>query len=148
MLGNLQQSWPYVTQLVGQRLARIKWAFQAKQCFLDCIGAFDGSHIYINALQNTIVVVDLQNRIISFSILLQGVVDAKCYFMSINTGVSGCVHDIAHFKSMKLYRKSKERVMIGFNEDPITLHAPLPLSSYMIADRGYPFIEGASLHSR
>ena len=38
------------------------------------------------APSNTIVAADHRNRNKSFSILLQGVVDSKCYFTSINTG--------------------------------------------------------------
>ena len=84
---------------VGRRLTRVASAFQSKQWFSNCIGAIDGSHIYIAAPSNTIVAADHRNRNKSFSILLQGVVDSKCYFTSINCGPPGSLHDIAHFKS-------------------------------------------------
>jgi hypothetical protein len=108
-------AWP-----VGRRLARITEGFQSKQWLPNCIRAIDGSHIYIAAPANTIVAADHRNRIKSFSILLQGVVDSKCYFISINTGPLGSLHDNAHFKSTELYRKAEEGIMAGFHDDPLT----------------------------
>jgi len=95
-------AWP-----VGRRLTRVVAGFQSKQRFPNCIGAVDGSHIYIAAPSNTIVAADHRNRNKSFSILLQGVVDSKCYFTSINTGPPGSLHDSAHFKSTEMYRKTE-----------------------------------------
>ena len=77
-------AWP-----VGRRLSRVTAAFEAKQWLPNCIGAIDGSHIYIASPTNTIVAADHRNRYKSFSILLQGVVDSKCYFTSINTSPPG-----------------------------------------------------------
>ena len=65
-------AWP-----VGRWLTRITAAFQSKQWMPNCIGAIDGSHIYIASPSNTIVAADHRNRNKSFSILLQGVVDSK-----------------------------------------------------------------------
>lgn len=128
-------SWP-----VGRRLARITTAFQSKQWLPNCIGAIDGSHIYIASPSNTIVAADHRNRYKSFSILLQGVVDTKCYFTSINTGPPGSLHDSAHFKSTELYRKVEEGVMRGFHDDPLNLPAGLPFPPYIVANRGYPLL--------
>lgn len=58
-------SWP-----TGRRLGRMATAFKAKQGFPNCIGAIDGSHIYIASPTNTIVAADHRNRYKSFSILL------------------------------------------------------------------------------
>jgi hypothetical protein len=101
-------AWP-----TGRRLVRTAEGFQSKQRFPNCIGAIDGSHIYVQAPSNTIVAADHRNRYKSFSILLQGVVDSKCYFTSINTGPPGSLHDSAHFKSSELYRKVDEGIMGG-----------------------------------
>ena len=128
-----QLAWP-----TDWRLMRIATAFQSKQWFPNCIGAIDGSHIYISAPSNTIVAADHRNRNKSFSILLQAVVDSKCYFTSINTGPPGALHDSAHFKSTELYRKVEEDIMGGFHDDPLTWKAGLPFSPYIVADRGYP----------
>ena len=98
-------TWP-----AGRRLTRIAGAFQSKQWFPNCIGAIDGSHIYIAAPTNTIAAAAHRNRNKSFSILLQGVVDAKCYFTFINTGPPGSLHDSAHFKSTELYKKDHGRI--------------------------------------
>ena len=125
-------AWP-----VGRRLARITTAFQSKQCMPNCIGAIDGSHIYIAAPPNSIVAADHRNRNKMFSILLQGVVDTKCYFTSMNTGPPCSLHDSAHFKSTKLYRKVEEGVMGGFHDDPMTWLATLSFPPYIVADRGY-----------
>ena len=133
-LGHLV-AWP-----TGRRLMRIATAFQSKQCFPNCIGAIDGSHIYISAPSNTIVAADHRNRNKSFSILLQAVVDSKCYFTSINTGPPGSLHDSAHFKSTELYRKVEEGIMGGFHDDPLTWEAGLPFPPYIVADRGYPLL--------
>ena len=58
-------AWP-----VGRRLVRTAGGFQCKQWFPNCIGAIDGSHIYVAAPTNTIVAADHRNRYKSFSILL------------------------------------------------------------------------------
>ena len=74
-------AWPH-----GRRLARVTTEFQAKQWMPNCIGAIDGSHVYIAAPPNSVVAADHRNRYKTFSILLQAVVDTKCYFTSVNTG--------------------------------------------------------------
>ena len=125
---------------VGRRLARVTAAFQAKQWMPNCIGAIDGTHVYIATPPNSIVAADHRNRNKSFSILLQGVVDSKCYFTSVNTGPPGSLHDSAHFKSTELYRKVELGVMGGFHDDPMTWPAGLPFPSYIVADRGYPLL--------
>ena len=102
-------AWP-----ASRRLMRIASAFQSKQWFLNCIGAIDGSHIYIAAPSNIIVAADHRNRNKSFSILLQGVVNSKCYFTSINTGPPGFLHDSVHFKSTELTAKWKKEQWVGF----------------------------------
>ena len=128
-------AWP-----TGRRLVRIAAAFQGKQWFPNCIGAIDGSHIYIASPSNTIVAADHRNRNKSFSILLQGVVDSKCYFTSINTGPPGSLHDSAHFKSSELYRKVEQGIMGGFHDDPLRWPSGLPFPPYIVADRGYPLL--------
>ena len=128
-------AWP-----VGRRQARVTAAFQAKQCMPNCIGAIDSTHVYIAAPPNSIVAADHRNRNKSFSILLQGVVDSKCYFTSVNVGPPGSLHDSAHFKSTELYRKVELGVMGGFHDDPMTWHAALPFPPYIVADRGYPLL--------
>ena len=128
-------AWP-----AGRRLARVTSAFQSKQWFPNCIGAIDGSHVYIQAPPNSIVAADHRNRNKSFSILLQGVVDSKCHFTSVNIGQPGSLHDSAHFKSSELYRKVEDGVMGGFHDDPLTWPAGLPFPPYIVADRGYPLL--------
>ena len=125
-------SWP-----VGRRLARTTAAFQSKQGLPNCIGAIDGSHIYISSPSNTIVAADHRNRNKSFSILLQGVVDSKCYFTSVNTGPPGSIYDSAHFKNTELYRKAEVGVMGGFHDNPMAWAAGLPFPPYIVGDRGY-----------
>ena len=128
-------AWP-----AGRRLARVTIGFQAKQWLPNCIGAIDGTHIYISAPPNSIAAADHRNRYKSFSILLQGVVDIRCSFTSVNTGPPGSLHDSAHFKSTELYRKVEEGVMGGFHDDPMALPASLPFPPYIVADRGYPLL--------
>ena len=82
---------------------------------------------------------DHHNRNKSFFILLQSIVDIKCYFTSINTGPPGSLYDSARFKSTELYMKVEEGVMGGFHDDPMTWPADLPFPLYIVADRGYPF---------
>jgi hypothetical protein len=128
-------AWP-----VGRRLVRTAAGFQSKQWFPNCIGAIDRSHIYVAAPSNTIVAADHRNRNKSFSILLQGVVDSKCYFTSINTGPPGSLHDSAHFKSTELYKKVEAGIMGGFHDDPLTWGTGLAFPPYIVADRGYPLM--------
>ena len=128
-------AWP-----VGRRLPRVAAGFHSKQGLPNCIGAIDGSHIYIAAPSNTIVASDHRNRLKSFSILLQGVVDSKCYFTSINTGPPGSLHDSAHFKSSELFRKAEDGIMGGFHDDPMAWPTALPFPPYIVWDRGYPLL--------
>ena len=128
-------AWP-----VGRRLVRVVTAFQSKHGLPNCIGAIDGFHIYIASPSNTIVAADHRNRNKSFSILLQGVVDSKCYFTSINTGPPGSLHNSAHFKSSELYRKVEDDVMGGFHDDPLSWPSGLSFPAYIIADCGYPLL--------
>jgi hypothetical protein len=107
----------------------------AKQWLPNCIGVIDGTHVYISAPPNSIVAADHRNRNKSFSILVQGVVDTKCYFTSMNTGLPGSLHDSAHFKSSELYRKVEEGVMGGFHGDPMTWPAGLSFPPYIVANR-------------
>ena len=108
-------AWP-----TGRRLMWLVSAFRAKQLFPNCIGVIDGSHIYVAAPSKTIVAADHRNINKSFFILLQGVVDSKCYFNFINTGPPGSLHGSAHFKSTELYRKVEEGTMWGYHDDPLT----------------------------
>ena len=124
----------------GRRLMRVAAGFQAKQWFPNCIGAIDGTHIYISSPPNTIAAADHRNRHKSFSVLLQAVVDSKCYFTSINTGPPGSLHDSAHFKSTELYRKADEGTMGGFHDDPLSWDTCLPFPPYLVVDRGYPLL--------
>lgn len=128
-------AWP-----TGRRPMRVAAGFQAKQGFPNCIGAIDGTHIYVNSPPNTIAAADHRNRHKSFSVLLQGVVDSKCYFTSINTGPPGSLHDSAHFKSTELYRKAEAGTMGGFHDDPLGWDLGLPFPPYLVADRGYPLL--------
>ena len=128
-------AWP-----AGHRLARVTSAFQAKQRMPNCIGAIDGSHVYIAAPPNSVAAADHRNRYKTFSILLQAVVDTNCYFTSVNTGPPGSLHDSAHFKSTELYRKAEEGTMPGFHDDATTWPAGLPFPPYIVADRGYPLL--------
>jgi hypothetical protein len=128
-------AWP-----LGRRLVRTAAGFQSKQNFPNCIGAIDGSHIYVAAPSNTVVAADHRNRYKSFSILLQGVVNSKCYFTSINTGPPGSLHDSAHFKTTELYRKVEEGIMGGFHDDPLSWGGGLSFPPYIVADRGYPLL--------
>ena len=131
-------AWP-----IGRRLMRIAAGFQSKQWLPNCIGVIDGSHIYIASPSNTIVAADHRNRYKSFSILLQGVVDSKCYFTFINTGPPGSLHNSAHFKNTELYRKVEEGTMGGFHDDPLTWPTGLPFPPYIVADCGYPLLSWA-----
>ena len=68
MLCNLQQPWPFIAQPISR----------SKTCKNQ-----------LGVSSHTIVAADHRNRYKSFSILLQGVVDAKCSFTSINTNGQG-----------------------------------------------------------
>jgi hypothetical protein len=107
---------------------------------VNCIDAVDGSYIYISSPTNTTVAADHRNRNKFFSILLQGVMDSKCYFTSINTGPPGSLHDSAHFKSSELYQKVENCIMGGFHDNPLTWPTGLPFPPYIVADRGYPLL--------
>ena len=129
-----------IAWLLGRRLVRTAAGFQSKQRFPNCIGAIDGSHIYVAAPSNTIVAVDHCNRYKFFSILLQDVVDSKCYFTSISLGPPGSLYDSAHFKTTEVYRKVEEEIMGDFHDDPLSWGGGLSFSPYIVADHRYPLL--------
>ena len=71
--------------------------------FPQCVGALDGCHIPILALQGCPR--DYFNRKGQHSILLQGLVDHKFRFMDIHVGSPGSVHDTRVLANSKLYEK-------------------------------------------
>ena len=50
------------------------------------------------------------------------------------------MHDSAHFKSTKLYRKVEQGIMGGFHDDPMAWGTGLSFPPYIVADRGYPLL--------
>lgn len=106
----------------------------------NCIDTIDSSHIYIVAPSNTIAASDHRNRHKLYSILLQGVVDGKCYFISINIRPRGSLHDSVQFKTTELYQKIEKKIMGGFHDDPLTWPTGLSFPSYIVVDHKYPLL--------
>jgi hypothetical protein len=98
-------AWP-----ARRRLAGVTTAFQAKPWLPNCIGTIDGTHVYISAPPNSIATANHRNRYKSFSILLQGVVDSKCYFTSVNTGPPGFLYDSAHSSPRNYIKKLRKEL--------------------------------------
>ncbi|XP_074527630.1 uncharacterized protein LOC141791248 [Halichoeres trimaculatus] len=99
----------------------------------QCIGAIDGSHIPIIAPQEYHC--DYFNRKGWHSIILQGLVDGKGLFWSVNAGLPGSMHDARVLRLSSLW----ELVEHGFLHPTCTRNiGGVSTGYYILGDSAYP----------
>ncbi|XP_070412035.1 uncharacterized protein [Nothobranchius furzeri] len=116
-----------------QKLQEMADYFETRWGVPQCVGAIDGSHIPIIALQGFHT--DYFNRKGWHSIILQGIVDGRGMFWNVNAGQPGSLHDarvlrlstfwdlVAHGQLHPTSTKNIEGVNVGF---------------YVLGDSAYP----------
>lgn len=113
--------------------------FQQKQGLPNCIGVVDMTHIKIRAPWDSKLATNCRNKKGDYLVLLQGVVDLRCCFTNIHTGICGLVHNVGHIRLTSLYRDAMEGQIFGF--DMVNLEI-LPASvyflPYILEDKAYP----------
>ena len=93
----------YVQIPQGEKLKEIVEGFETFWGFPQAVGAIDGSHIFIIRPDESAS--DYYNRKEYYSIIIQAMVDHRGWFMDVNIGWPGKVHDARVFVNSSLYRK-------------------------------------------
>ena len=89
MNDHLMEKYIHVPQ--NERLREVVNGFNNRWGFPQTVGAIDGTHIPILCPQQSAA--DYYNRKGYYSVLMQGVVDFRGFFMGVNIGWPGKVHD-------------------------------------------------------
>jgi len=123
----------YIKFPCGVQLDHVVDEFKEKWGVLQCFGAIDGSHVPISA--PSLLHTDYYNCKGWYSMLIQGLVDAKYRFLDVCVGWPGSVHDAQVFVHSTIYKK-KEHDHILPNKIITVSSTCIPL--YMIGDSAYP----------
>ncbi|KAK7884157.1 hypothetical protein WMY93_027280 [Mugilogobius chulae] len=99
----------------------------------QCIGAVDGSHIPIISPGDFSV--DFYNRKGFHSVILQGVVDGRGLFWSVNAGQAGSLHDARVLRLSSLWEKANSGV---FSETGARQVEGVNMGYYILGDSAYP----------
>ncbi|CAL1672684.1 unnamed protein product [Lasius platythorax] len=111
-------TWPE-----GNNITKVSHKFQEIAGIRNCIGAIDGSHIYINKPEENGR--EYFNRKQCYSILLQAVTDSNMKFTNIYCGDPGSFHDVRMLRRSELFRVAElERENIFPN-------------TFLLGDKGY-----------
>ncbi|XP_071958993.1 uncharacterized protein [Antedon mediterranea] len=110
--------------------------FRMKQGFPQVAGAIDGTHIKITAPTENAQ--DYFNHKWSYSVLLQGLVDADGKFMNTFFGLPGSVHDARMFNLSTLSNKLADNTL--FNPNPSLNIEGTAVPLLIIGDPAYPLL--------
>ena len=119
----------YIKFPSGDQLDQVVDEFKGKWAVPQCFGAIDGSHVPISPPSN--LHTDYYNRKGWYSMLIQGLVDAKYRFLDVCIGWPGSVHDARVFALKKI-----EHDHILPNKTITVSSTRIPL--FMIGDSAYP----------
>ena len=123
----------YIRFPTGDQLDSVVDGFLTKWGVPNCVGAIDGSHIPIAAPINNHT--DYYNRKGHYSMVLQGLVDAKYCFLDVCIGWPGSVHDARVFVHSPLYVRITEKKLLP--NKVLRVHGvDVPL--FIIGDSAYP----------
>ncbi|XP_036150262.1 protein ANTAGONIST OF LIKE HETEROCHROMATIN PROTEIN 1-like [Monomorium pharaonis] len=113
-----------VTWPEGNNITKVSGKFQEIAGIRNCIGAIDGSHIYINKPEENGR--QYFNRKQCYSILLQTVTDSNMKFINIYCGDPGSFHDVRMLRRSELFPVAElEREHI------------FPNNTFLLGDKGY-----------
>ncbi|XP_071945891.1 uncharacterized protein [Antedon mediterranea] len=120
----------------GQELLGMVENFKMKKGFPQVAGAIDGTHIKIFAPKENAQ--DYFNHKWSYSVLLQGLVDADGKFMNTFFGLPGSVHDARMFNLSTLSQKLAENTL--FKPNPTVNIEGSDVQLLIIGDPAYPLL--------
>jgi len=123
----------YIRFPSGNSLQNVVDEFKSKWGVPQCVGAIDGCHMPISAPNH--LHTDYYNRKGWYSVLIQGVVDAKYRFLDVCVGWPGSVHDARVFALSTLYDEIEHKHILPNNTITVS-RVQVPL--YMIGDSAYP----------
>lgn len=103
--------------------------------FPNVVGAIDGSHIAIKAPH--VNHEDYFNRKQTYSINLQGVVDATCKFIDVSTGWPGSIHDASVLRLSTLYQRAENNLILT---EPVKRINGVTVCPLLIGDSAYPLL--------
>ena len=93
------------------------------------------THVEIRALGDYKLATNCRNRKGDYSMLLQSIVDSRCCFSSIHTGIYGA----GHIRLIGLYHDAMEGRIYGFNMVNLEILPTLLLfPPYILGDKAYP----------
>lgn len=108
----------------GDAIQNISAAFAVKAGIENCIGAIDGSHIFVEKPINYGRVYYCRKD--RYSIVLQGVVDANLLFTNVHCGDPGSYHDTRVLRRSELYTTAENNLANLF-----------PNQTFLLGDKGY-----------
>lgn len=121
-----------------EKLSEIARQFNSTWNFPHCIGAIDVRHIVIIQPRNSgSMYFNYKNF---FSITLQGVVDGKYRFISIDVGGYGHQHDSATFRTSKFFAALQRNIMKIPKADQLS-NSTVSVSYFLIGDGAYPLMQ-------
>jgi len=112
--------------------------FFDKSGFPNCIGAIDGKHVRIKCPKNSGS--DYFNYKKFFSLVLQGVADAKCKFIFIEVGFKGSQSDGGIFAASKFQRALRSNMLNIPNPKNLPF-ANIETPHVFVGDEAYPLMK-------
>ncbi|GBG62568.1 hypothetical protein CBR_g31205 [Chara braunii] len=112
-------------------------AFERKG-FPGCVGAIDGTHLYIEKPKNERAEC-YYDRTRQFSLVAQVVCEHECRIQDVFVGCPGSVHDSRAVRISHLYRDAQDGRGI-FHGGTSFLHDGTPVRRYVLGDAGYPLL--------
>ncbi|GBG76364.1 hypothetical protein CBR_g22111 [Chara braunii] len=103
--------------------------------FLDCHGAIDCTHIYVDKPAN-VPSENYFDRKHCFSVIAQVVVDLDLHVLDVSIGYPESCHNIRVIQLSSLYRRAEEGML--FRGPPVTLPGGVRTNGYILGDNGYP----------
>ncbi|XP_018303600.1 putative nuclease HARBI1 [Mycetomoellerius zeteki] len=108
----------------GNNITKVSRKFEEIADIRNCVGAIDGSHIFINKPEENGR--EYFNRKQCYSILLQAVTDSKMKFTNIYCGDPGSFHDVRMLRRSELFQVAEQERENIF-----------PNNTFLLGDKGY-----------
>lgn len=120
-------------------LGNVAKGFMDTSGFPNCVGCLDGKHVRIKCPAHSVSM--FYNYKNFFSVVLQGLADSKCRFLSIDVGAYGRQSDSGILGNSPLHEKLQDRNIMP-DDKPLpyseNLVPPTPVPHVILGDQGYP----------